>query len=479
VGAGPADPRLERWARDFAGRRVPVLGASLEALARLRADEDAVKPREIAHVVLRDPMLALTVLRHLRAHHSRRMLEDITTVEHAIMMLGIRRFFSAFEALPAAEAELRGQPAALAGLQQVVGRARGAAAYAGALAAMRADLVTDEVVAAALLHDLAELLLWCFAPAQAADIAARLQARPGLRSAEAQREVLGFALLDLQLALVRAWGLPELFLSLMDDAHADRPRVRNVALAVALARHAAHGWDDPALPSDIDEISRLTAQPQLEVRAQLFEAALRAVAEGGGASVSCLPPLPREPQPAGAPAPAAAALDAAAACLANIARGVARRAQPRAGLARDERHEQLAAVAAYLDGASAGLGFARALWLAPDAAGRRWQPRYAAGRAAGATAAFDEGASRAIGEALAQRAPAVHLPAGEGAAARGLFIQPVLLDGRASALAVALEPADATRLSPANFKQFRGLGDCLDRALRGLKARPPWAAPEG
>ena len=43
----------------------------------------------------------------------------------------------------------------------------------------------------------------------------------------------------------------------MDRTKADHPRVRNVALAVDLARHSANGWDDPALPDDFAAIAEL------------------------------------------------------------------------------------------------------------------------------------------------------------------------------------------------------------------------------
>jgi hypothetical protein len=33
--------------------------------------------------------------------------------------------------------------------------------------------------------------------------------------------------------------------------------VRNVVLAVRLARHTAHGWDNAAIPDDVDEIAQL------------------------------------------------------------------------------------------------------------------------------------------------------------------------------------------------------------------------------
>ncbi len=40
-------------------------------------------------------------------------------------------------------------------------------------------------------------------------------------------------------------------------ANADQPRVRNVQLAVNLARHSANGWDDAALPDDYKDIGEL------------------------------------------------------------------------------------------------------------------------------------------------------------------------------------------------------------------------------
>jgi hypothetical protein len=55
-----------------------------------------------------------------------------------------------------------------------------------------------------------------------------------------------------------AWRLPALLVQITDE-HAAAPtlQVRNVQLAIRLARHSALGWDNPALPDDIAEISQL------------------------------------------------------------------------------------------------------------------------------------------------------------------------------------------------------------------------------
>jgi HD-like signal output (HDOD) protein len=111
--------------------------------------------------------------------------------------------------------------------------------------------------AAAQLHDFAEMLLWLHAPALALQIAERQRLDPTLRSAVIQRELLHIELQDLQQALMRAWRLPELLVQISDERQAASAQVRNVLLAVRLARHTAQGWDNPALPDDVRDIAAL------------------------------------------------------------------------------------------------------------------------------------------------------------------------------------------------------------------------------
>ena len=63
------------------------------------------------------------------------------------------------------------------------------------------------------------------------------------QAAQAQRELLNIELQDLQQALMRAWRLPELLVQINAERHAETAQVRNVLLAVRLARHTARDWD--------------------------------------------------------------------------------------------------------------------------------------------------------------------------------------------------------------------------------------------
>jgi HD-like signal output (HDOD) protein len=158
---------------------------------------------------------------------------------------------------------------ALVQLLRVLHRAHRASAYAYDWAVRLSDLHYEDVRIAALLHDLAEILMWNFAPQKMMQIRAMQQQDKTLRSRAVQEEVFGFTLGDLQKALVKQWELPELLLTLMDDENAQKPRVRNVQLAVNLARHSANGWDDAALPDDYKDIGELLRMPAEQVMVML------------------------------------------------------------------------------------------------------------------------------------------------------------------------------------------------------------------
>lgn len=248
---------LDSWVSYLGQAEIPVLKRTMRELSRLRENEENVTGRQLAGIILSDPLMTLRLLAYLEAHRRKSQTTDITTVDRAVMMIGITPFFAKFDNLPLLEDRLREHPQALLGLLRVISRARQASLFARDWAVLRHDLDVEEITVAALLHDTAEILLWCFAPTLMLDIRAMLAEQRGMRSAAAQQAVLGIRIVDLQLALARAWHLPALLQSLMDDHHADHPRVRTVIHAVNLARHSANGWNDPAIPDDLTEIGKL------------------------------------------------------------------------------------------------------------------------------------------------------------------------------------------------------------------------------
>lgn len=248
---------LQGWVAFLSSADIPVLKHTAREIGHLQEHEDDLGARAVANVVVQDPLFTVKLLRYLLDHKHSRQLRDLVQVEQVIMMLGLNTFFNAVPHKPVVEDVLHDHLDALVNLLRTVRRAQRAAHYAFDWALLLHDLHAEEVRVAALLSSMAELLMWCFAPGPMLEIRRRQDADKTLRSATVQEEVLGFKGVDLQRALAEAWHLPPLLQNLMNPLHAENERVKNVALAISLARHSANGWDDAALPDDYRDISAL------------------------------------------------------------------------------------------------------------------------------------------------------------------------------------------------------------------------------
>jgi HD-like signal output (HDOD) protein len=158
-------PGIDDWGVLFSNNTLPVLRITKRHIDEMREDIDRVDARELAKVVLLDPIMTVRVLAFIQPMRGKSLQHDITTIASAIMMCGIEPFFNRFKDLITIEGLLQGVDRhALLGVLQIIRRAQRAADYAYDWAVWRHDISMEEVRIAALLHDLAEMLVWCFAP---------------------------------------------------------------------------------------------------------------------------------------------------------------------------------------------------------------------------------------------------------------------------------------------------------------------------
>jgi len=249
--------RLDHWVSILTQADLPALKQTARDLNALRADEKKLTTSAVAAVIARDPIMTVKLLRYLQKHKRRTQTTEVVQVEQALLMLGIEPMFNKVPPEPLVESMFKSHIAALPHMLRVVHRSKRAADYAKEWAVELHDMRYEDVRVAAMLHDIAELLMWCFAPAEMLEIHNIQLKDKTLRSRIVQEAVLGFSFAELQMELVQQWGLPELLLLLMNESYANQPRVRNVLLAVNLARHSANGWDDAALQDDYKDIAEL------------------------------------------------------------------------------------------------------------------------------------------------------------------------------------------------------------------------------
>ncbi len=252
---------LNEWVRKLSQSELPVLRHTARDLALLRADDKNLSASSISNVIKHDPIMTVKLLRYMQNIKRKAQTTELVQVEQVLLMLGTEQFFNHVAPQPLIEEQLKGHVVALPPLLRLMHRSHRASEYAYGWAVYQHDMHYEEVRVAALLHDIAEMLMWCFAPGDMLKIRNFQLQDKTLRSRDVQQRVLGFPLAELQKELAALWGLPELLLTLMDDASANSPRVRCVTLAVNLARHSANGWDDAALPDDYKALADLLHMP--------------------------------------------------------------------------------------------------------------------------------------------------------------------------------------------------------------------------
>jgi len=180
---------LDEWVDFLSQVDIPVLKQTAHNLAVLRQNEKNISARGVASIIKDDPMMTVKLLRYLQQHKHRSQEHEVLQVEQALMMLGLDMFFKQVPAEPLAELVLDGRMDAMSCLLRVMHRSNRASTYAVNWAVHLSDLHYEEVRIAALLFDIAELLMWCFAPADMLKIRALQQQDKTLRSNVAQEQI--------------------------------------------------------------------------------------------------------------------------------------------------------------------------------------------------------------------------------------------------------------------------------------------------
>lgn len=231
---------LPQWVAFLRDKDIPIMPRSRMMIEAL--DGEAVSPKEMAGLAMRDPFLALWLLRRAERRRSTTLGHDTTTILGAVQQVGVRGLLDAVAESPLCDDRNPGLAACEA-------RAVLSATIALHWAAHRADVSPEEVALAALLGEIGELMLWAFVPELPQRALEELKSGRVERNIHAQQQVAGFSFKQLSIGLIEAWELPQLIMQLVKGA--DTPRANIARIASDAARHFHADPENPALPDDV------------------------------------------------------------------------------------------------------------------------------------------------------------------------------------------------------------------------------------
>ena len=247
--------RVDQWAAFLTAQDLPVMARSKEALAALEANhEQTVSVRELADLANGDPFLCLCLLREAESRRSSRLGHETTTPLAGAMQLGFRGFRELLMTSPETDESLPGLAACEA-------RATVAGKLAANWSTARADISPDELVMAALLSEMGELMLWHFAPELPQAVQDALLKGEAQRSVEAQELRCGFRFKDLTLKCAEIWHLPQIIVQLIRGT--DSARANLARICIDTARHLVANPNNPALPDDLADAKMIISGASL------------------------------------------------------------------------------------------------------------------------------------------------------------------------------------------------------------------------
>lgn len=242
-----SDSPVEVW-RDKLSSSATLVFTRTVSDVNLVALDDLTSASDLSKVVGHDVSMAARLLRIAGSALFNRQGRTVNTINAAIVRIGFDSIRELAASLALIEQVLNGQPHDK--VTQTMSRAFHAATQAKSLAALSGNDRLEEVFAAALLLELGAMLFWAQASEEAEVLEALLAT--GAPDTEAEKQALGFLLLDLSAALAEEWQLGELLNVALNPEKFQSPKqteaqatqVRCVLWAHELARTAEQlGWE--------------------------------------------------------------------------------------------------------------------------------------------------------------------------------------------------------------------------------------------
>lgn len=244
---------------------LPILARTAQFLSAIVADEKS-SVADMANLILQDSAITARVIRLANSAFYNRSSRKISTVNRAIVKLGMKAIQSICISAALVENVLAGRPRERV-IREMI-QAFQAAIHARSFALARRESNVEEVFVAALLLRIGHLAFWCLG-GELADRLEKAMAPASAKPSTVEKEVLGFTLDQLTLELQNQWLLGDLLEKAYCVETPQDSRVHNLFLSHKLTQatqEALDGWNDPNLQAHLKTVSLFIQRPQEQVK---------------------------------------------------------------------------------------------------------------------------------------------------------------------------------------------------------------------
>ncbi|MBI3188723.1 MAG: HDOD domain-containing protein [Gammaproteobacteria bacterium] len=270
---------LAFWLDKLSTETFPILRRSREQLLAMERNIDRITDDDIAKEIYHDPFLMANLLRRVARLPRRGLAGEVTTVDRAVMMLGMQPFFLWVKSLPVLEDVLRGKTPVLQRLHGVLSYSYHAAYQALQWSFLRKDINADEVFIATLLQNRIAWAGWLLMPGEMLLIEQYMR-RERMDFSNAFSRHTDYLFDDVQSELAKKWGWPALYSDFLHSHNAVRGQ--GAILALKLAETVQQSWWQPAVEQAVMNVAEWLNQPVDEIETKIHIYCVQAARQSEG-----------------------------------------------------------------------------------------------------------------------------------------------------------------------------------------------------
>lgn len=219
---------LSNWIKTFNDCDIPVLNKSKSKLLFLQENEEDITVTVLADIARQDPGFSINILRHACKSKNR----EITTLSHAISLIGIPLVVKMLTRLPELENTLN--PMISSKVLNEYSRQYFTASIAKAWSLLRKESENQEIYTAALNRGFVRYVLY-FIDSDKAIKLEKIYLRPDQNHKIQEKELLGNNVDEIAQAIAKNWNLPELIRENYSGKH-HNPKITGIRLVAELLR---------------------------------------------------------------------------------------------------------------------------------------------------------------------------------------------------------------------------------------------------
>lgn len=219
---------LSNWIKTFNDCEIPVLNKSKSKLQDLQENEQDITVTVLANIARQDPGFSINILRHACKSNRR----EITTLSHAISLIGIPLVVKMLLRLPELEKTLN--QTLLSKVLNEYSRQYFTAFIAKEWSQLRKESENQEIYTAALNRGFVRFILY-FIDSDKAIKLEKIYLAPDENHKIKEKELLGSNVDEIAQAIAKNWNLPELIRENYSGKH-HNPKITGIRLVAELLR---------------------------------------------------------------------------------------------------------------------------------------------------------------------------------------------------------------------------------------------------